>query len=156
MEYASLVISVIAILISGYSVYDVRRSNRIGHTPAIVGNEFESQTEYSYSIKNKGNGPAYFECVDYFFDSEPLEKPFREAVYEALTNNGIRFESKITQLGQKTVMAAGEELLLGRIRFPVEDSGKFRKMKLFDIRIVYKSAYGEPKVWATNDRLQNI
>ena len=156
MEYASLTISVIALLVSGYSVYDARRSNRIGHAPAIVGNELESPTEYSYSIKNKGNGPAHFERVEYFFDSQPLEKPFREAVYEALSSAGIRFESTITQLGQQTVMGAGEEILLGRIRFSDEDGKKFRELKSFDIRIIYKSAYGDRNVWATNDSLQNI
>lgn len=156
MEYASLVISVVALLVSGYSVYDSRRSNRIGHAPAIVGNESEGPTEYSYAIKNKGNGPAYFERVEYFFDSQPLQKPFREAIHEALAGGGIRFESKITQLGQKTVMGAGEEILLGMIRFSAEDGAKFRELKPFDIRIVYRSAYGERKVWATNDALQNI
>ncbi len=128
MEYVSIAIAIIALLISWYSVYENRRNNRIGQTPALMGHEIESPTEYSYVIQNKGTGPAYFEKVEYFLNLQPLDdKPLREAVREVLAKKRIRFhQSTITQLAQKAVMVAGEEILLGRILFLREDGEKFQ------------------------------
>ena len=159
MEYVSITIAIIALLISGYSVYENRRNNRIGQAPALMGHENESPTEYSYVIKNKGNGPAYFEKVEYFLNLQPLDdKPLREAVREVLSDKGMRFQSTITHLAQKGVMAAGEEIILGRILFLPEDAEKFQGIDdaEFAVRITYKTSHGETKVWASDDRLQNI
>lgn len=87
MEYLSIVVAVLALVISGYSVYENRRNNRIGQAPALMGHENESPTEYSYFIKNKGNGPAFFEKVEYFLNLRPLDdKPLREVVREVLVS----------------------------------------------------------------------
>lgn len=159
MEYVSIAVAILALFVSGYSVYENRRNNRIGQAPALVGHENESPTEYSYFIQNKGNGPAFLEKVEYFLNLQPLDdKPLREAVREVLINKGIRFQSTITHLAQEGIMAAGEEICLGRIVFFPEDADKFQSIDdaEFAVRITYKSSYGERKVWASDDRLQNI
>lgn len=154
----SLVISALAFLASAYSVYETRRSNRLGQSPAIVGHESESPTEYSFSITNKGSGPAYLEKVQYFLNLRPIEdKPLGESVREILNNKQIRHTSSITNLGQRAIIAAGEEITLAKIAFPQEDSEKFQELdQELAVRIVYKSSHGDEKVWSSDSRLENI
>lgn len=151
----TLAISLVALLVSVYTLYESRKNNRISEEPVLVGHECESQTTYRYEITNKGKGTAFFEKVEYFMNLRPLEeKSFRDAVRETLTEEEIRAESTITQLGQKGVMAPGETIVLGSISFSAEDAVKFKKMdKAFAVRITYKSAHGDKKIWASNDGL---
>ncbi|EMP57376.1 hypothetical protein MSNKSG1_02108 [Marinobacter santoriniensis NKSG1] len=154
----SLIISALALVTSAYSIYETRRNNRLGQSPTIVGHENESPTEYSYSITNKGNGPAYFEKVQYFLNLQPIEdKPLGEYLKEILNKNEIRYSSSITNLGQKSVMAAGEVITLAKIAFPAEDSEKFQNLdQEFSVRIVYNSLHGDEQVWCSDSRLENI
>lgn len=154
----SLFISALALLASAYSIFEARRNNRLGQSPVIVGHESEGPTEYSFSISNKGSGPAYFEKVQYFLNLQPIEdKPIRESIREILHNNKIRHNSSITNLGQKTVIAAGEEITLAKIAFRQEDSEKFQNLdQELAVRIVYRSSHGEEKVWSSDSRLENI
>src|SRR5690606_25283657 len=158
MDYASLAISVLAFVASAYSVYETRRNNRLGQAPAIVGHEHESPTESSYLIKNKGNGPAYFQQVQYFLNLQPVEnKSLGEIVRDVLNRNEVRHSSSITNLAQKGVLAAGEEILIAKIAFPPEDAEKFQNLgQEFAIRIVYKSLHGDEEVWSSDDRLEDI
>lgn len=158
MNYASIALSVLAILISAYSVYETRRNNRIGQQPTIVGERNQGPTEYSFVIKNKGNGPAFFERVEYFQNLQPSErKPIRDVVRETLQRKGIEFQSTVTELGQNSVMAAGEAITLAKIEFHPEDAAKFEAIDnaQIDIRITYKGIYGDSLVWASDDRLLN-
>ena len=158
LDFLSLPLSILALLISGYSVYENRKNNRIGHKPTIVSHENNTPTEHSYSIQNKGNGSAYFEKVEYFLNLEPLKnKSLSEAVEEVFAAKGVRYKITITHLGQKGVMAPGEEIVIGKIIVHPEDVRKVQgidNQAKFDIRITYKSIYGEPTVWASDDRLQ--
>lgn len=82
---ASLIISWLALVASAYSIYETRRNNRLGQSPVIVGHKNEGPTGYSFSITNKGNGPAYFKKIQYFLNLQPIEdKPFGESVKEIL------------------------------------------------------------------------
>ncbi len=154
----TLGISLLALLVSVYSLYESRRNNRINQEPVLAGHESESQTAYRYEITNKGNGTAFFEKVEYFLNLQPLDnKSFRDAVRETLTKEEIRAELTITHLGQKGVMSPGETIVLGSILFPAEDAIKFQNIgKEFAVRITYKSSHGDKKVWASNDELQEI
>jgi len=155
---ASLIISGLALVASAYSIYETRRNNRLGQSPVIVGHENEGPTGYSFSITNKGNGPAYFKKVQYFLNLQPIEdKPLGESVKDILNKNDIRHSSSITNLGQQGVMAAGEEITLAKIAFPLEDSEKFQNLdQEFAVRIIYSSLHGNEQVWCSDSRLENI
>lgn len=155
---ASLIISGLALVASAYSIYETRRNNRLGQSPVIVGHENEGPTGYSFSITNKGNGPAYFKTVQYFLNLQPIEdKPFGESVKEMLNKNDIRHNSSITNLGQHGVMAAGEEITLAKIAFLLEDSEKFQSLDHeFAVRIIYSSLHGDEHVWCSDSRLENL
>ncbi len=155
---ASLIISGLALVASAYSIYETRRNNRLGQSPVIVGHENEGPTGYSFSITNKGNGPAYFKKVQYFLNLQPIEdKPFGETVKEILNKNEIRHTSSITNMGQRGVMAAGEEIALAKIAFPLEDSERFQSLDHeFAVRIIYESLHGDEQVWCSDSRLENI
>lgn len=155
---ASLIISWLALVASAYSIYETRRNNRLGQSPVIVGHENEGPTGYSFSITNKGNGPAYFKKVQYFLNLQPIEdKPFGESVKEILNKNDIRHNSSITNLGQHAVVAAGEEITLAKIAFSLEDSEKFQNLDHeFAVRIVYSSLHGDEQVWCSDSRLENL
>jgi hypothetical protein len=159
MDFVSLIIAILALLVSTYSVYESRKSNRIGHEPVLVGHESESPTEYCYEIKNKGNGSAFFEKVEYFLNLQSLkDKSLKEAIREVLTKNGIRCQTTITNLGQESVMAPGETIVLAKIMLSLEETSKFEAITdaKFAVRILYKSAHGNRKVWASDDRLLNV
>jgi hypothetical protein len=107
MEYVSTAISVAAFLTSVAGFLESRRNNRVGKAPVIVGHENEGETDYSYIICNKGNGPAFFEKVECFLDGKPLgDKPLRVAIAETLNSRQIRYQLSVTNLGNECVMAA--------------------------------------------------
>ena len=159
MEYVSLIIAILALLASAYSVYETRKHNRLSQDPVIVANEKESDTGYIYEITNKGSGPAYFYSVDSFFNLEKLvDSTLRERVRENLTERGIRFKSTFTTLGQETVMAAGETIELANIEIHPDDTEKMKNIEdsVFGLRIKYKSSHGVEKIWVSDERLRNI
>lgn len=137
-----------------------RKNNRIGQKPIIVGHSNDTDTSHQYSIKNKGNGPANFRKVEYFSHLKPLtDKSLSEAIDEAFAIFGIRLNEKsITQLGQKGVLASGEEIVLLKLVVHPDDVSKTtnldKKVK-FDMRITYESVHGKSDVWASDDRLLN-
>ena len=157
MEYISITLSITAFLISIAGFWENRRNNRISKAPAIVGHESEGEAEYSYAIKNKGNGPAFFEQVECFLNGISLgEKPLRVAISELLGSHKIRYKLSVTNLGNQCVMAAGEEMVLVSVSVATEDIEKFKAISAaqFGIRIRYKSGHGVGFVWATNEGLR--
>jgi hypothetical protein len=159
MEYISLIIAILALLASAYSVYETRKYNRISQDPVIVANEKESEISYVYEITNKGNGPAYFTSVDSFFNLKKLEgSTLREKVLAHITEKGIRFKSTFTTLGQETVLAPGETVEIANITLHPDDAGKIQQIEdsVFGVRIKYKSSHGVEKVWVSDERLRNI
>lgn len=155
MQYISEVLASVALLVSVSSFLEARRNNRIGRAPALLSNETETPTGYSYSIQNKGSGPAHFETVEYFVDQQPLgDTPLRDAFAKILTENGLRYHLSVTQPAQQNVMQAGEEITLVKIAAPPEDAIKLKAIPSdrFAVRITFRSAYGRRNVWASDDR----
>jgi len=152
----SLVISIFAITISTYNLYEARKTNRLSQVPIIVGHSISNPTDYSYFIKNKGNGPALFEKAECFENLCPLEiKSLRESVRTFLDRKSIHYQLIMTDLGDNSVLAAGEELCIAKITVGKEDASKLKDIEdgVFAVKISYKSCYGISSVWATDDSL---
>ena len=159
IDYATLMISVLAIGLSVYSLIESRRNNRITHRPAIVGHEAQGPNEYSYRIINKGNGPAFFKSVEWFLDKKPLgEKTFSEVVKDVVRAYGLPPSQIVTTPGQKSIMGTGEAIVLGAIAIQPEHVSLIQEIqkKGFGVRIVYESAFGEEFVFVSDDALKNI
>lgn len=155
----SLGISIIALVVAGYSLLESRKSNRLNQKPALTGHESTETNCYLYIVSNQGNGPAFFENVDYFLNKQLLEKDnVRSVVDETLSKNNIRAINSIMLIGDHIVLAPGSSLTVAEIIFPPEDKDKFENMPNieFGLRIKYKSAFGESDVWATDNELKEI
>jgi hypothetical protein len=125
MEIVSIIIAVIALGVSIFSVYENRKHIRLSQEPYIVSHETESEARYSYEITNKGGGPAYFKKVEYFVGNKPLkEKNLREALTEILHQNDIKFKSSIVNMDDESIMAPGETFILATIEIAKEDAPK--------------------------------
>jgi hypothetical protein len=156
MQYISEVLASIALLISAFSFLESRRNNRVGHAPALLSNETETPTGYTYSIQNKGRGPAYFEKIEYFIDKQPLgDRSLREVIAKVLTENGVRCELSVTRPAQQNVMQASEQIVLVAVSVRPEDSAKLKAISAdrFGVRITFRSAHGKRIVWASDDHL---
>ena len=67
MEITALLVSLLALGFSIYSVVETHRTNRLTNRPAIVGHETKGWNEYKYELVNKGTGPAYLKEVEWFW-----------------------------------------------------------------------------------------
>lgn len=159
MELTALLISLFALGLSIYSVIDTHRKNRASSRPVIVGHESKALTEYKYEIINKGNSPAFFKSVEWFWDGKPLkDKSFTEAIRDVAHSYGLPPTQSVTELGQNSVLATGERLVLGTIAIAPEHILIIQEIekKGFGVRIVYESAFGEQFVFSSNDEHKNI
>lgn len=159
MELTALLISLLALGLSIYSVIESHRNNRASHCPTIVGHETKGMSEYKYEIINKGNGPAFFKSVEWFWDGKPLkDKSITEAVREIVHSYGLPPTQLVTELGQNSVLGTGEKLVLGSIAITPEHVPIIKEIekKGFAVRIAYESAFGEQFVFASDDALKNI
>lgn len=160
LSIGGFLISLIALFVSGYSIYETRQHHRVSTRPKLVGQRHRGPFEFRYEIANKGLGPAYFKKVEYFERLEPLEgRSFTEAVSSALRAAEL-FDSvalTTTELPSRAVMAPGDSDVLGHILLANRsNAGKFQEFLdtyQIDIRITYQSAHGETDVWATDDTL---
>lgn len=124
-----------------------------------MGHETKALDEYKYEIINKGNGPAFFKSVEWFWDGEPLgEKSISEAVGEVVQSYGLPPTQVITELGQNSVLGKGERLVLGSIAIGPQYIPIIREIenKGFGVRIVYESEFREQFVFASTDELKSI
>ncbi len=159
MEYSALIISLVALGFSIYSVVESRRNNRASHRPAIVGHEINGIDEYQYEITNKGTGPAFFKSVEWFWDKKPLEgESIVESVREVLQNHGVPSNQSITDLGQQSILSTGETIILGSITIKPEHIPIIHKIqeKGFGVRIIYESGFGEEYTFVSDDDLKFV
>ena len=156
MQHISEIVSIFALMISLFAFLENRRNNRIGLAPTLIGHEKQGLSEYSYSIQNKGRGPAYFTKVEYFLDQKPLnDTSLRDAIAKMLAEHAVRANFSVTHPAQQNVMQPGEELMLAKIGVIKEDAEKFAAIPSgrIAVRITFKSGHGKKAVWASDDRL---
>lgn len=157
MQYVSELISVAALLLAAFTFAENRRNNRLGKVPTLLGSEVEDPAGYSYSIQNKGSGPAWFEKVEYFLDGKPLrDTNLTDTVRKELADAGIRCQLSVTQPAQENVLQAGEQITLVKIVAHAADAQKLKAIpsSRLGVRITFKSVHGKRHTWASDDSLR--
>jgi hypothetical protein len=155
-EQANFTLSVVAILLSAYSLVESARVARASQLAVLLSAETDGNEEYIYEIVNKGNGPAFFQSIEYFQNFEKLEnKTFGDAIREVIGKAGIRCKVSTSHPAQKGVMAPGEAITLVRLTFAEDQREKVAALQRsqFGVRITYRSAFGGKKIFAINDKL---
>lgn len=159
MEITALLVSLLALGFSIYSVVETHRTNRLTNRPAIVGHETKGWDEYKYELVNKGTGPAYLKEVEWFWNKEPIiGRSIDEVVAEKIRAYGLPPTQMVTVLGKNTIIGIGERLVLGSLSLKPEHIPLFQEMEKegFGVRISYESAHGEKFMFHSDDELKNI
>lgn len=158
-DIANLSLSLVAILISLISLVESFRAARAGQTAVLIAEVTNDDDQFVYEIKNKGNGPAFFNKVEYFSGEATVsDTSFGQAIRAALREAGLACRVTTSEPATENVMAPGESIILVRLKFSADQRAKLDLLesKNFGIRISYRAALGGSRIFVSDQRLSKL
>jgi len=158
IDYAPIVISLVALAVSIKVFYENKKHTLISQEPHLAGNEISNTGEYIYTVQNKGNGIAFIKKLEYFIDGKPTEITLKKYIEEQYKDVPL-LEKSITTFGSKGIFAVGETQVIARIKYDekyTKQAEEASKNNTYGIKITYACAYGKEKPWATSDDLLEL
>jgi hypothetical protein len=126
-----------------------------GMEPHISGSVCKASNNYSYSICNKGGGPALIQKTNYYLNKQDLPKDeFEKKIKIVIESLSVPHSQSITTLGDKSIIGAGETTDLLAIVSHVHHPTFIPQLnEMMNLRIViqYKSVHGKKKVFDSDD-----
>lgn len=154
------IIALLALFVALWSIYSGRKHNRLSVKPVLCDSITSDTANFlcSFSISNKGLGPAVIKESSYLIDGKPVEfneimKMFKIQPSELVFRyRKIRPESVISKDEEFTVL----EIHWDKLKFGIPDNLEIQKRiasdiknysieisKRFSIKVTYESIYGE-------------
>lgn len=161
VSFASVVVSLLALFVAGYSVWATRKHNRLSVQPRFT--TFTSATDkdettgialYKLVLRNSGLGPAFIKQFEVLINgvAHQPKKPedFFKIVKDYLNVEFVVAPRYFAVLRVGYVMAKDEEQPLADVGLvnPPEDFDE--KLKHIHLRITFESAYGVIDCYDTN------
>jgi hypothetical protein len=158
-EFGGLVTAILAVILSGISIFFGVRYNRKTFEYQKNHNKLTTEPHFSLmvtaynakghtiTISNNGYGPALIKSIKYFIGNKEYSDIGELYVenYPKLIYQAINEESSQIKFGKNTVFASGESMTILDMKF--NDSFDFLKFKLFltKVKLVlkYRTIYNE-------------
>ncbi len=144
------IIALGALVVSVWTLYANRRHNRLSVRPKLVGDIHQSAELLSRELKNGGLGPAEITSVEVFIDGKLCpDKTLNDAVRDVLGEGHV---CDVMNIAEGYSLLSNQTLKLFVMKKPLQKKEFVVQMlNRVDIRIAYKSLYGESFVYNSSD-----
>lgn len=164
MAISAILISLLTLIIFIYQTNLMHKESRLSVTPRIgfhtVFSEGDSTITYSFSIQNKGIGPAIIDSAKVIFEGKKYEvdmEYFFATVYPGLVNYG-NFNS-FASIGEGSTLTANERQVLFSYTFDEENMQEIQKYLNvdedddlpFNLILQYRSIYEDRWIIDSDD-----
>lgn len=155
IDVITIAFSVIALYVARKNYVEIQRLNRLSHKAVLAANEVKGFDEYRYEIINKGNDTAYFESVEWFWLNRPIDADrVVSVIHDYVHENGLPPTQTVAELGNNSVMSAGEKITIVSIKIKVEHIPIIQKLEMeggLGLRIKYRYGFGEVDVFTSDN-----